>query len=153
MDKAEIAQTVSAELQAATGRLGSALNNLTGAYGKQYRSCVVDLCFASVHLAAALLASRGLRARSHEAAQELLALHFVRAGALPADTSRKLNALMDRRHTADYKPVIPVDADDVAEFRPWVCAFARAGLKLIAKSARAGEAAALEKLVKVLEQA
>lgn len=152
MDKTEIAQTVTAELQAAIGRLASALNNLTGAYGAQHRSCISDLYFASFHLAAALLASKGLRARSHEAAQELLALHFVRAGALPGDTTKKLNALMDRRHTADYKPVVPVDAEDVAEFSPWVCTFARAAGKLLGKAVPETDAAALEKLVKALER-
>lgn len=152
MEKAEIAQAVAAELQAARGRLASALNNLAGPFGKQYRSCVADLYYASFHLATALLAAKGLRARSHEAAQQLLALHFVRPGALPADTTKKMNALMDRRHTADYKTFVPMDASDVAEFKPWLGGFFRDALRLLGKSAPAGERAGLDRLLRELER-
>ncbi len=152
MDKAAIARTVAAELQAARGRLAAALNNLAGPFGKQYRVCVTDLYYASFHLASALLAAKGLRARSHEAAQELLALHFVKPGALPADTSRKMSALMDRRHAADYKSFVPMDASDVAEFGPWVRAFFRDALKLLGKSAPAAERAELTRLLRELER-
>lgn len=152
MDKAEIAQAVEAELAAARGRLASAMNNLAGPYGAQHRSCIADLYFAAFHAASALLASRGLRARSHEAAQELLALHFVKPAALPADTTRRLNALMDRRHTADYKSVVPVEAADVAEFKPWVGAFLREALVLLGKAAPREERTQLERLLKEFDR-
>jgi uncharacterized protein (UPF0332 family) len=152
MDKAAIAQAVDAELSAAKGRLASALNNLAGPYGAQYRSCIADLYYASFHLAGALLASKGIRARTHESAQELLALHFVKPAALPAQTTRKLNALMERRHTADYKPLVPIEAADVAEFKPWVASFARAALALLGKAVPAAEAAQIAKLAHELEQ-
>jgi uncharacterized protein (UPF0332 family) len=152
MDKAEIAQAVAAELQAAGGRLASAMNNLAGPYGAQYRSCIADLYFAAFHAAAALLAAKGLRPRSHDAAQELLALHFVKPAALAADTTRKLNALMDRRHTADYKSLVPIEAADVAEFKPWVGAFLREVLRLLGKSGPRAERARIERLLGEFER-
>ena len=152
MEKAEIAQAVAAELEAANGRLASAMNNLAGPYGAQYRSCIADLYFATFHAATALLAAKGLRARSHEAAQELLALHFVKPAALPADTTRKLNALMDRRHTADYKSYVPVEAADVAEFTPWVAAFLRDALRMLRKSAPREQAAELDRLLREFDR-
>jgi uncharacterized protein (UPF0332 family) len=152
MDKARAAHAVSAEVRAAADRLASALNDLAGPWGVQYRSCVSDLYFACFHMTCALLASKALRPNSHDAAQELLSLHFVKTGALPADTAKRLNALMERRHTADYKSVIPVDESDVAEFRPWVAKFMRAALALLGKSVAPADGAHLKKLIEALER-
>jgi uncharacterized protein (UPF0332 family) len=152
MDKAGIARAVAAELEAARGRLASAMNNLAGPYGKQYRSCIGDLYYATFHAATALLASKGFRPRTHDAAQELLALHFVKPAALGAETTRRMNALMERRHSADYKTFVPIDAADVAEFKPWVGSFLRDALRLLGTSAPRREAAALGELLKELER-
>lgn len=143
MDRAEIAHLVAGEIAAAHGCLAAAMNSVLGPHGAQYRSCVKEMYFACFHMATALLASKGIRARSHDAIQELLALHFVRPAALPADTTRKFGALMERRHTADYKTFVQMDATDLEEFRPWVAQFLAAALALLEKSAPDGEAAQL----------
>ncbi|MGH9578323.1 MAG: HEPN domain-containing protein [Terriglobales bacterium] len=143
MDKAVIAQTVADELRAANDCMIAAMNSLAGPYGKAYGRCLSDLYYACYHLASALLASKGIAVASHEAAQKLLALHFVKPAALPRDTTAKLNELMDKRHVADYKPYIVLSAGDVANFRPWIAGFVRAVLKLMAASAPAEESGAL----------
>jgi uncharacterized protein (UPF0332 family) len=152
MDRAEIAQLVTGEAQAAHGSLAAAMNNLSGPHGAQYRSCVKELYFACFHMATALLASKGIRARSHEAVQELLALHFVKPAALAADTTRKFSALMDRRHTADYKTFAQMDAADVDEFRPWVAQFLGNALKLLGKAVPEAQAAELRATIAALER-
>ena len=145
MAKSVIAQTVGDELRAAADCLVAAMNNLAGPYGKAYSRSTSDLYYACYHLANALLASRGIGATSHEAVQKLLALHFVKPAALPADTNRKFNELMDKRHAADYKPFVPIGAEDVAAFKPWIAAFARDALKLLGKAAPPAELKTLHK--------
>jgi uncharacterized protein (UPF0332 family) len=135
MDRAEIEQLLQGALAASQSSLSAAVNNLAGPRGPQYRSCVAEMYFACFHMATALLASKAIRARSHDAVHELLALHFVKPAALPAGTTRRFGALMERRHTADYKTFAPVDAADVEEFRPWVLQFLSDGIKLLGKSA------------------
>jgi uncharacterized protein (UPF0332 family) len=143
MERAEIAHAVAGGLAAAHGSLAAALNNLSGPHGPQYRSCIAEMYFACFHMASALLASKGIRARSHDALQELLALHYVKPAALPADTVRRLGLLMERRHTAHYKTFAPVDATDVEEFRSWVSRFLADGLKLLGRLAPEPEAGRL----------
>ena len=152
MDKAVIAQTVADEIRAARDCMAAAMNNLTGAYGKAYGRCLSDLYFACYHLASALLASKGISANSHEAVQKLLALHFVKAAALPRDTTAKLNDLMDKRHVADYRPYIRIGTEDLAVFRPWIVGYVREVLKLLGKAVPAEEAAALQRTVKDFEK-
>ena len=145
MDKAVIAQTVADEIRAAQDCMAAAMNNLTGPYGRAYGRCVSDLYYACYHLASALLASKGIAVGSHEAAQKLLALHFVKPAALPRDTTAKLNDLMDKRHVADYRPYIQIGAQDIAGFQAWIVGFVRGVLKLLGASAPAQEAAALRR--------
>lgn len=152
MDRAEIAQLVAGEVAAAHGSLAAAMNNISGPHGPQYRSCIKEMYFACFHMATALLASKAIRARSHDAVQELLALHFVKPAALPADTVRKLGALMERRHTADYKTFATVDATDVVEFKPWVSRFLADGLKLLGKSAPESESGGLRRALAEFEK-
>lgn len=121
-------------MEAARSSLAAAMNSIVGPFGAEYRSGVAQLYFACFHMASALLAEKGIRARSHEAVQELLALHFVKPAALPADTTRKLASLMDRRHTVDYRTFVPVGAVDLEEFRPWAIQFLSAALALVARS-------------------
>lgn len=147
MDKAVIAQNVADEVAAATGCMIAAMNGLAGPYGKAYGRCVSDLNYACFHLATALLASRGIEARSHEAVQKLLALHFVKPAALPQETTAKLNELMDKRHVADYKPYIPIGPEDVVALRPWISGFVRNVLGLLDKRAPAAEIESLQRLV------
>jgi uncharacterized protein (UPF0332 family) len=147
MDKAIIAKTVADEVAAATDCMVAAMNGLAGPYGKAYGRCVSDLYYACFHLASALLASRGIEARSHEAVQKLLALHFVKPAALPQETTARLNELMDKRHVADYKPYIPIGPEDIVALRPWISGFVRNVLRLLEKRAPAAEVESLQRLV------
>lgn len=131
MDKAVRLQASADELRAARECLSAAMNNLEGSHGKAYARCVSDLYYASYHLANALLLSRGIAATSHEAVQTLLALHFVKPAALPRDTAARLNDLMAKRHTADYKPHIEMGSDDIESVRPWIVGFAHSVLDLL----------------------
>ena len=153
MDKAVIAKTVADELAAATGCMIATLNSLAGPYGKAYGRCVSDLYYACFHLSSALLASRGIEARSHEAVQKLLALHFVKPAALPQETTARLNELMDKRHVADYKPYIPIGPEDIATLRPWVSGFMHNVLKLLEVRAPASEFEALQRLARQFDAA
>lgn len=152
MDRAEIAQLVAGEVAAAQGALAAAMNNISGPHGAQYRSCIKETYFACFHMATALLASKGIRARSHDAVQELLALHFVKPAALPADTTRRFGSLMERRHTADYKTFAQVDAADLEEFRPWVAQFLADALTLLGRSAPEPQAAQLRAAIAHFER-
>lgn len=152
MDKAVIAQTVADEIRAAKDCMAAAMNNLTGAYGKAYGRCLSDLYYACYHLASALLASKGIAANSHEAVQKLLALHFVKAAALPRDTTAKLNDLMDKRHVADYRPYIRIGPEGLAVFRPWIVGYVREVLRLLGKFVPPEEAATLQRTVKDFEK-
>lgn len=152
MDKTVIAQTVADEVAAARGCMVAALNSLTGPHGKAFGRCISDLYYACHHLATALLASKGLSARSHEAVQKLLALHFVKPAALPQETIAKLNDLMDKRHAADYRPYVRLGAEDVAALRAWIAGFERDALKLLGKAAPAEDARALLDLVASFER-
>jgi len=152
MDKAVIAQTVADEIRAARECMAAAMNNLTGPYGKAHGRCMSDLYYACYHVASALLASKGIAATSHEAAQKLLALHFVKPAALPRDTTARLNELMDKRHAADYKPYIQIGAEDIAGLRPWIAGFMRGALKLLGASALAEDAGGLRRAADDLEK-
>ena len=52
----------------------------------------------------ALLLTKGLEPRSHEAALRLLSLHFVKNGPLPTDISHLFSKVMKYREEADYNP-------------------------------------------------
>jgi uncharacterized protein (UPF0332 family) len=68
--------------------------------------------FAVFHAAGALLYAKGIEAASHKVVASLLALHFVRPGTLPRETSAKFSALMAGRHDADYNEAIPFGLED-----------------------------------------
>ena len=76
------------------------------------RECAASMYFAVFHAAETLLYAKGIEAASHKAVASLLAMHFVRPGALPRETSAKFSALMAGRHDADYNEAIPFDLED-----------------------------------------
>lgn len=76
------------------------------------RECASSMYFAVFHAAEALLYAKGIEATSHRAVTSLLALHFVRPGTLPRETSAKFSALMAGRHDADYNEAIPFGTED-----------------------------------------
>lgn len=66
--------------------------------------------YAAFHYARALCLAAGEEPRSHQGVAHLLSLHFVRSGALPADTSRLYAGLQQFREAADYDAAFVLDA-------------------------------------------
>lgn len=114
-------------------QLDSKLKSFLANYqARNPRECASSMYFAVFHAAEALLYAKGIDAASHKAVASLLAMHFVRPGTLPRETSAKFSALMARRHDADYNEAIPFDLAD-------------------ARSAAASGATLLGDLLRVLE--
>jgi uncharacterized protein (UPF0332 family) len=144
MDKAALAHEVSNHLLLLEEQLRSFVAN---AQARTFRSAMHNLYYAAFNASCALLASKGIRVDSHDGAQSMLALHFVKPGVLPRDTTSKLNDLMSKRHAADYKGEIYVGADEVSLYRPWVVDFVKATLALIRKTGLKIDAAAVDAAV------
>lgn len=70
--------------------------------------------YAAFHYARALCLAAGQEARSHGGVAHLLSQHFVRTGALPADTSRLYAGLQRFRESADYDATFVLDARGAA---------------------------------------
>lgn len=129
MDRALRAR-VALKLEQLEAKLRSFLANLRA---HNPRECVSSMYFAVFHAAEALLRAKGIEASSHKAVASLLALHFVRPGALPRETSAQFSALMAGRHDADYNEAIPFGPEDAR-------AAAASGLPLLASLLGALEA-------------
>ena len=128
MDKAALKHEVSNSLLLLNEELRSFVA-IAGA--GLWRKAIASLYYASYNATCALLWSKGIRAESHDGAQSMLSLHFVKSGALPRDTARNLNSLMALRHAADYKGDVPIDSGDVLEHRKWTIEFVGAALQLL----------------------
>ena len=61
----------------------------------------------------ALLLTKGLEPRSHEAALRLLSLHFVKNGPLPTKTSHLFSKIMKYREEADYNTSYQFSGEEV----------------------------------------
>ena len=94
-------------------QLDSKLTSFLANYrARNPRDCASSMYFAVFHAAEALLCAKGIEAASHKGVASLLAMHFVRPGALPRETSAKFSALMAGRHDADYNEAIPFGPED-----------------------------------------
>ena len=144
MDKTELAHVLSNHLLLLEEQLRSFVAN---AQARTFRSAMHNLYYAAFNATSALLASKGIRVDSHDGAQSMLALHFVKPGVLRRDTTSKLNDLMSKRHAADYKGEIYVGADEVSLYRPWVVDFVKTTLTLIKKNGLKIDAAAVDAAV------
>lgn len=140
MDKTALAHEVSNHLVLLEEQLRSFVAN---AQAGTLRSAMHNLYYAAFNASCALLASKGITVESHDGAQSMLALHFVKPGVLRRDTTSKLNDLMSKRHAADYKGAIHVGADEVSLYRPWVVEFVKDSLALIKKTGLKVDAAAV----------
>ena len=128
MDKAALAHEVASSLVLLHEELRSfALN----ASGGAWRKATANLYYAAYNATRALLWSKGISAESHDGAQSMLSLHFVKSGALPKDTTKHLNALMALRQAADYKGDVPIESSDVHEHRRWAIQFVRKAIELL----------------------
>lgn len=94
-------------------QLDSKLTSFLANYrARNPRECASSMYVAVFHAAEALLYAKGIEAASHKAVASLLAMHFVRPGVLPRETSAKFSALMAGRHDADYNEAIPFGLED-----------------------------------------
>lgn len=75
-----------------------------------HRQAVARLYFACFHAAQGLLALHGIESTTHEGVQRLIGLHFVVPGQLPKEAGRAMSALLARRHEADYRLLVDIDA-------------------------------------------
>ena len=128
MDKAALTHEVANSLLLLEEELRSFVAN---ANAKLWRKAIANLYYAAYNATCALLWSKGIRAESHDGAQSMLALHFVKSGALPAETARNLNSLMALRHAADYKGDVPIEQGDVREHGKWALRFVGKILELL----------------------
>lgn len=108
MDKLTGAR-VALKLEQLESKLKSFLANYRA---RNPRECAASMYFAVFHAAEALLYAKGIEAASHKAVASQLAMHFVRPGTLPRETSAKFSALMAGRHDADYNEAIPFALED-----------------------------------------
>jgi uncharacterized protein (UPF0332 family) len=101
------ANLAAAHLQAELAREALKAAELLVANGLA-RSSIDRSYYAAFHAASALLASRGIFPGSHDGVIAMLALHFVKAGALPKGAGRDLQRLQDQRLIADYKGYLDI---------------------------------------------
>lgn len=131
MDKAELTFEVDAMLGLlrmeldAYATLMAAGNHRKAGHSQYY--AVYDACCA-------LLLTRGIRVERHDGAQSLIALHYVKAGALPRDTTARINHLMGQRHAIDYRAAVDIGYREIADQHEWMIGFVRACLKLVEQS-------------------
>lgn len=71
--------------------------------------------YAALYASLALLKSIGVEAKTHDGVHALIAQHFVRSGALPAETSRRLKHLEGDHELADYDLASDPSARDATE--------------------------------------
>jgi uncharacterized protein (UPF0332 family) len=78
------------------------------------RSAVSRLYYGMLHLVRALILRKGFDPRSHEGAETLFALHFVRPGVVDLRFGKLFAHLQRFREQADYGPLLALSAEDVA---------------------------------------
>ena len=102
------------ELTRSDSALGSAKLLLEG----EYLSDAVSrsYCFVLYHVRALLL-TKNLQPKSHEAALRLYSLHFIKEGLLPTSASHLFTRLMKYREEADYNPSYVFET---AEVESWL---------------------------------
>jgi uncharacterized protein (UPF0332 family) len=71
--------------------------------------------YAALYASLALLKSIGIDAKTHEGVHALISQHFVRSGALPPETGRRLKHLEGDRELADYDLLSEPSAQDAAD--------------------------------------
>jgi uncharacterized protein (UPF0332 family) len=84
--------------------------------------------YYAFHMTRALLFSLGLEPKTHEGANHLLNLHFLRSGKLPPEFGKLLGRLQKYREQADYDAVQVFAPGDAEEELGAADAFADAAL-------------------------
>jgi len=92
-----------------------------------YRDSISRSYYAFFDLVAALLATRGLIAKTHKGALQQFSLHFVKSRLLPKESAKIMSRLMEKRGEADYEWFSPITKEEakhalekVKEFRELV---------------------------------
>lgn len=131
MDKTALAHEVENSLVLLNEELRSFVANLQAG---TYRKATHNLYYAAFDAAVALLWSKGIHTETHDGAQSMLSLHFIKPGALPKETNTRLNELMSARHAADYKGAVEIGLEEITRHRTWVAGFVSDALALLKKS-------------------
>jgi uncharacterized protein (UPF0332 family) len=98
------------ELAAATDELRSFAANAGAGIP---RKALANLYYAAFHMVQALLASRGVVARTHGGVQVAFSLHFVKPGTVSLASAKLFSELQAVRERADYQVDLAFDAEDV----------------------------------------
>ena len=114
MTEANRRENIREELERADRSLEAANILFDHAY---YNEAVSRLYYHLLYLLRALLLTKGLEPRSHEGASRLFALHFVKTGAFPADSSHSISKFMKFREEADYNPSYMFTSEDYRSLR------------------------------------
>ena len=114
------AEDSTAHWKRATKALNSA-NTLT-AVG-EYDDAISRAYYAMMHAANALLATRGIHARSHRAVQRLISREFVRDGELARERARDLSDGEAQRGNAEYDVHSEATREDAEELCARATAF------------------------------
>ena len=109
---------VHARLTKAAAKLVTAAADLDAA---RYDDAASRAYYSMFHAARALLAARGLTARSHSGLAAVFAEHFVRSGEIDVQFGRWLGQARRNREIGDYDDVLGIEPEEAAE------AVARAG--------------------------
>ncbi len=145
MDKAALTHEISSSLVLLDEELRSFVANVNAGL---WRKAIANLYYVAYNATSALLWSKGIRAESHDGAQSMLSLHFVKSGALPRETAKNLVSLMALRHAADYKGDVPIDSDDVRRQKEWTLPFVAQALKLLKAGAFKADTKAIEQALR-----
>lgn len=103
---------VRARLKKADGKIAAAVADLAAA---RYDDAASRAYYAMFHAARALLAARGVTARSHSGLAALFAEHFVRAGELDVQLGRWLGQGRRAREVGDYDDFLEIQADEATQ--------------------------------------
>ncbi|MBU4372814.1 HEPN domain-containing protein [Patescibacteria group bacterium] len=105
-------------IRAELDRAAEALAAATLLYENGYISDAISrLYYFVLYHVRALLLSKGLEPRSHDAALRLLGMHFVREGLIDRRAAQVFSKLMKFREEADYNPVSMFTGEDFVEFK------------------------------------
>jgi uncharacterized protein (UPF0332 family) len=75
-----------------------------------FDDAVTRMYYAAFHHASAALLILGVQVESHQGLRTMVALHLVKPGLVPVETSMLLTALFDHRNQADYDRTVNMDA-------------------------------------------
>lgn len=99
----------------------------------KYDGAVTRAYYAAFHYTCALLLTKGLEARSHQALQRLFHLHFIRTKIFPERIGVLLSHAQKAREEADYYPEVTFSREvaqerlqDVSQFLDTARAFLEA---------------------------